>query len=139
MKANNIFIVIVAVAVFVWIGAGVAGTYGAQDSANKEIKKNIQVVTFTVLDLSKNLAKDISKRLAVELGVVSSKSDFQRKGFSVAYDPGKTNPKRIHKIIKGISPNTKLEKVELIRDKSGKQGCGKCPRRNKCIIDSEQR
>lgn len=132
MKANNIFIAIVAFAVFVSVGARSAGDCAAQDSANKEGKKNVHVVTFTVPDQSKNLAKDISKALAREPGVLSGKSDFERKTFSVTYDPDKTSPKRIQKIIMAIAPNAKLKKVALTREKSGKQGCGKCPRRNSC-------
>ena len=131
MKANKISIAIVALAVLVSIGARSAGECAAQDSTNKEVTKNVHVVTFTVPDLSKNLAKDISKALAREPGVLSGKSDFERKAFSVTYDPGKANPKRIQKIIKAITPNAKFKKART-GEKRGKQGCGECPRRSSC-------
>jgi hypothetical protein len=133
MKANNILIAIVAFGVFISIGARAAGDSTVPDSANKEVKKNIQVVTFTVPDLSKSLAKDISKALASEPGVLSGKPDFERKAFLVTYESGKTSPMKIQKIMKAVTTDTKLENVAPAPEKSGAQGCGKCPRRNSCV------
>ena len=132
MKANEILIAVVAFVVLVSIGDGAAAESVGPGSANKEVKKDVEVATFAVPGLSKKLTKDIFKALAGDPGVLAGSPDFERKAISVAYDSGKTSTKKIQKIMKAITPGTRLEKVAPAGEKSWKRGCGTCPRRNNC-------
>ena len=132
MKRNNIRIAIIAFAVLVLIGAGAAGDSPAPDSAGQAVQNKVEVATFSVPNLSKELAKDISKALADEPGALSGKLDLERKAFLVAYDATKTSSMKIHEIMKTIAADTKLERVAPWQDKGGKHACGGCPNRDKC-------
>jgi len=135
MKTNNRRIVMIVMVILVAMGSGFSGDCAAVDSADRVADKIVHVATFKVPDLSQNLAKDISKALAREPGVLSGRSDFQKESFSVIFDAGKTSPKGILKMIAAVTPDAKLENVEQTQKQGGKLDCGKCPQRNKCTIN----
>jgi copper chaperone CopZ len=129
MKRNKILISIAALAAIISIRA-MAPNYCA--SADKEVKQELRVAVFSVPDLSKNVAEDISKALAGEPGILSAKPDFGEKSFSVTYEPGKTGAEKIQKAMGTVVPETKLREVVAAQDKSGRHACGKCPGRKSC-------
>jgi hypothetical protein len=135
MKADNKRIIIIVFAVLVAMGGGFSGDCAAVDSAGRMAGEIVHVAIFKVPDLSENLAKEISKALAREPGVLSGKSDFQKESFSVVFDVGKTSPKGILKMIAAVTPNAKLENVEQTQKQGVKLDCGKCPRKNKCPVN----
>jgi hypothetical protein len=122
----------IVMTILVAMGGGFSSDCAAVDSAGRVADEIVHVATFKVPDLSENLAKDISKALAREPGVLSGKSDFQKESFSVIFDAGKTSPKGILKMIAAVTPNAKLENVEKTQKRGEKPDCGKCPRKNKC-------
>lgn len=132
MKEKNVFIAIVVLAGLIWMGAEVTEDRAFADSTARQVKNDLKLAMFMVPDLSVNVAKDISKALASEPGVLSAKADFDRREFSVTYEPGQISLKKLQGIIEAICREARLEKVEPAQETSGRPGCWKCPSRNRC-------
>jgi hypothetical protein len=93
-----------------------------------------ETAVYSVPDLGKgSLVKDLSKAIAVKPGVVSAQADAAKNQFMVTFENGKTNPEEILKTLRGVSPETKFEKVAPVDPKAtAKHDCGKCPSKSKC-------
>lgn len=132
MRANNLLVAVIVLVILVSFGAQAAGDRALADSTDREARNNLKIAVFSVPDLSKNLAGDISKALASEPGVLSAKVDLEKGKYAVIYDPGQTNPKEIQRIMQTIIREVKLERDILLQETSGSQGCGGCPSRKSC-------
>lgn len=132
MKANKLLVSIIGLVILISIGAMVADDRAFADSTDKEAMDNPRIALFMVPDLSANLAKDISRALAGEPGLLAAKVDLEKGKYAVIYHPGETNPKKIQGIMQTIVREVKLEGDNLLQETSGNRDCSRCPGRKSC-------
>jgi len=104
----------------------------AEDKSCETSEKNIvQSAVFKVPDLTKEMAKKLSKALADKPGVLSAKPDLEKQHFTVTFEPEKNNPEKIGGILASVVPGTALQKV-VAADQKDEKGCGGCKHKKAC-------
>lgn len=78
------------------------------------------------------LLRDLAKALADHPGIVLAQVDKQAGGFHVTFEPKKTNPEAIQKVLSTVAKDVRLEKVMPADGKASGQDCGKCPHAKSC-------
>lgn len=106
---------------------------GFADTAARPADKGSEKAIFAVPGLGKEaIVKSLTSALAKEAGVLAAKADAAGGKFVVTFEPGKTGVEALSKIVAGVVPQAKLEKVEAADQKAAKPDCGKCPSKAKC-------
>ena len=124
----------------IWFALGMliaASPLQAKDKPCPSEAKNIRAkkstytaATYTVPDLTKKVAKELSKAIAKEPGLVAAKPDLQAKTFMVIFEPGQTTSKSILAALKKKAPDAAFSQEAAVE--AVKTGCGKCPSRLSC-------
>jgi|GEM_PF-5002969 len=86
---------------------------------------------FKVPDLTKEMAKALSKALADKPGVLSAKPDLEKQHFIVTFKPKENDPDRIGKVLASVAPGTVFKEVTAV-DHKDKKGCGGCQHSETC-------
>ena len=102
----------------------------SEAKSNGAEKSTYTAATYTVPDLTKTVAKGLSKAIAKEPGLVSAKPDLQAKTFTVIFEPGQTTSKSILAALKKKAPDAAFSQEAAVE--AVKTGCGKCPNRLSC-------
>ncbi len=93
-----------------------------------------ETAVFEVAKLSQGtVVKDLAGALAKEPGVIKAKADMDQGLFSVTFEPGKTNPEALAKVVSAVVGESKLkEVVGATGGAKAATGCGACPSRSAC-------
>lgn len=102
MKALKL--IIVTILLFVGNGAF------AQTTSNKDSKKKVDEVTFSVHIDCQGCVNKIKKNIPYEKGVKNMKVDVEKKLVWIAYNPKKTNPAKLLEAFKKIGEAAEIAK-----------------------------
>lgn len=133
MKFRKISIVFCLMWTLIAVTA-MAGETGSADEKGKCASGGTKahVAVFKVPGLSKSMAKNFSKALADEKGILSAKSDRKKDLFMVTFDSTLTDPDKIKKVVTGVETSAELHKVGPAgQPAAGKDPCGGCPHKKK--------
>lgn len=78
------------------------------------------------------MLKDLAKALSAQTGIVSAQVDSGKSTFNVTFEPKKTDPDQILKVITNIARDAKLVSVGPADPKAAAHDCGKCPKAKSC-------
>ncbi len=79
------------------------------------------------------LVKDLTKALAKHKGVVAAKADAETGKFLVTFEPGRTSPEALTRIVAKVAPKAHFETVQAADGKAaGGDPCGGCPSKATC-------
>ncbi|MEW6758513.1 MAG: hypothetical protein AB1347_09860 [Acidobacteriota bacterium] len=117
--------------VLVLSAAMLAGAALAADPAPAAAQ---ETAVFEIAKLSQGtVVKDLAGALAKEPGVIKAKADMDQGLFSVTFEPGKTNPETLAKLVSGVAGEAKLKEVVAVpAGAKAASGCGACPSRSAC-------
>lgn len=94
----------------------------------------LEVATFSVPNLMQgSTLKSLAQALAKKPGIASAQVDAEKESFEVTFEPQKTNPDEITRIVTAVSKEAKLVSVAPA-DGAAVPGsdCGKCPSARSC-------
>ncbi len=122
-----------AVLVFLSLCAGIAL---AGDTATQKVKAAPaqEVAIFSVPNLMEGATlKSLAQALGKKAGIASAQVDAEKGTFNVTFDPQKTSPDEILKVVSSISRDAKLVAVAPADGKAALGAdCGKCPSAKGC-------
>jgi hypothetical protein len=106
----------------------------ADETPARDAAPAAETAVFAVPDLTDAaLVKDLTKALAKHKGVIVAKADAEAGKFLVTFEPGKTSPKALTKVVAKVAPKAQFETVQAADGKAaGADPCGKCPSRASC-------
>jgi copper chaperone CopZ len=122
----------VALLLFV-LCAGVALATDSPPVKSKAVTSN-EVAVFSVPNLMEGTTlKALAQALTKMPGIVSAQVDAEKGTFNVTFDPKKTNPDEVLKVVTSISKDAKLVEVVPANAKAAAgPDCGKCPSARSC-------
>ncbi len=132
MREKAVLMAVLVLAVLISMGGRVAGNPALAESTTGQAANDLRLATFVVPDLSANVAKEISKALANEPGVLSAQADFDRRELSVTYELAQTTLEKVQGIVATVSHKARVEKVEPVPASGGRPACRRCPNRARC-------
>jgi hypothetical protein len=98
-----------------------------------EAAKGPETAVFAIPGLKDEaLVKNLNSALAKEAGIMAAKADAENGKFMVTFEPGKTNPETLGKVLAVVSPDAKFEKVHAADPAAAKRDCSKCPSKSTC-------
>lgn len=106
----------------------------ADEAPAKDVAPAAETAVFAVPDLADaGLVKDLTQALAKHKGVVAAKADAEAGKFLVTFEPGKTSPEALTKVVSKVAPKAQFETVQAADGKAaGADPCGKCPSKASC-------
>ncbi|MHB8079665.1 MAG: heavy-metal-associated domain-containing protein [Candidatus Krumholzibacteriia bacterium] len=106
----------------------------ADDAPARDAAPATETAVFAVPDLADaGLVKNLTKALAKHEGVVAAKADAEAGKFLVTFEPGRTNPEALTKVVAKVAPKAQFETVQAADGKAaGADPCGKCPSKAGC-------
>lgn len=130
MRQSKIFAVAL-VLVALCAGAALAADTPAQKAKDGPAQ---ELAIFSVPNLMEGTTlKSLAQALAKQPGIVSAQVDAEKGTFNVTFEPGKTGPDEILKVISSISKDAKLLAVAPADGKAALgSDCGKCPSARSC-------
>ena len=124
MSVKNLTLVLVIVVAAL---PALAGTEAPEQA------KGPEVATFAVPGVKDQaVVKGLTAALAKEAGVLAAKADGEAGTFMITFEPAKTNPEALTKVVVEVVPDAKLEKVQPADPKAAEHDCGKCPSKSSC-------
>jgi copper chaperone CopZ len=123
-------------AAFLILSVLCAGIALAADSAPQKVKAPPaqEVAIFSVPNLMEgSTLKSLAQALSKKPGISSAQVDAEKGTFNVTFDPQKSSPDEILKIVSSISKDAKLVAVAPADGKAALgPDCGKCPSARSC-------
>lgn len=112
-------------------GIALAGDAPAQTAKSGPA---LEVATFAVPNLMEGTTlKSLAQALAKKPGIASAQVDAEKATFEVTFEPQKTNPDEILKIVTAVSKEAKLVSVAPAEGAAAHgSDCGKCPSARSC-------
>ena len=106
----------------------------ADEAPARDAAPTAETAVFAVPGLADaGLVKDLTKALAKHKGVVAAKADAEAGKFLVTFEPGKTSPEALTKVVAKVAPKAQFETVQAADGKAaGGDPCGKCPSKATC-------
>ena len=105
----------------------------ATDAPKKDEAPVAQTAVFSVPNVGdEDVVKGLTKALAKQEGLLAAKADTEAKKFLITFESAKTNAEALTAIVTKISPEAKLDAVEVADAAAVGHDCGKCPSKAAC-------
>jgi len=106
----------------------------AEEAPARDAAPAVETAVFAVPDLADaGLVKHLTQALAKHKGVVAAKADAEAGKFLVTFEPDRTSPEALTKVVAKVAPKAKFETVQAADGKAaGADPCGKCPSKASC-------
>jgi hypothetical protein len=124
----------VGLLVVVSLGLGLPGN-GLAAQPVQPAAPTVEIASYAIPGLSAgSLVKSLVGALSDKPGIVSAKADKKKARFRVTFEPGKTNPQEILKLIVVVAKEAKFEAVTAADGavRAGGHDCSKCPLSKTC-------